>query len=70
MGKQAFTMATADLDLPRGVHEAARENFGGVSMRMVSAYSVISDQFITRFDVLYGYAALRPEFATVIADAV
>jgi hypothetical protein len=70
MGKQAFTMATADLDLPRGVHEAARENFDGVSMRMVSAYNVISDQFITRFDVLYGFGALRPEFATVIADAI
>ena len=70
MGKQAFTLATADLDLPRGVHEAARENFDGISLRMVSAYNVTTDQFITRFDVLYGFAALRPEFAVVLADAV
>lgn len=34
---QAVTMATADLELPRGVHEAAREAFDGVSMRMVTA---------------------------------
>ena len=31
---QAVTMATADLELPRGVHEAAREAFDGVSMRI------------------------------------
>lgn len=34
---QAVTMATADLELPRGVHEAAREAFDGISMRMVTA---------------------------------
>jgi hypothetical protein len=66
----AFTMVTADLELPRGVHEAARETFDGVSMRLVTAYNINSDQMITRLDVLYGYAPLKPEFAVVIADAV
>lgn len=42
---QAVTMATADLELPRGVHEAAREAFDGVSMRMVTAYNVSTDQW-------------------------
>ena len=51
---QCVTMATADLELPRGVHEAAREAFDGVSMRMVTAYNVSTDQFITRLDILYG----------------
>jgi hypothetical protein len=67
---EAVTMATADLELPRGVHEAAREAFDGVSMRMISAYNVESDQFITRLDVLYGYLWVRPEWACVIADAI
>lgn len=65
---EAVTMATADLELPRGVHEAAREQFDGVSMRMVTAYAVGTDQFITRLDILYGYLWVRPEWAVVVAD--
>ena len=63
-------MATADLELPRGVHEAARESFDGISMRMVTAYNVTNDQFLTRLDILYGYLWVRPEWAVVIADAL
>lgn len=67
---EAITMATADLELPRGVHEAARESFDGVSMRMVSAYNIGTDQFITRLDILYGYLWVRPEWVCVVADAI
>jgi hypothetical protein len=66
--RDAFTLATADLELPRGVHEASRAEWGGVSMRAVTAYDVMSDQFITRLDILYGYVAPRPEWATVVLD--
>jgi hypothetical protein len=65
---EAVTMATADLELPKGVHEAHRESYDGVSMRMVSAYSIGTDQFITRLDVLYGHLWVRPEWACVVAD--
>lgn len=67
---EAITLATADLELPRGVHEAAREMFDGVAMRMVTAYNVQSDEFITRLDILYGYLYVRPEWACVVADAI
>lgn len=67
---EAVTMATADLEVPRGVHEAARESFNGVSMRMVTAYNISTDQYITRLDILYGYLYVRPEWAVVIADAI
>ena len=67
---EAVTLATADLELPKGVHEAAREAFDGIAMRMVSAYNIATDQFITRLDVLYGYLYVRPEWAVVVADAV
>jgi len=67
---EAITMATADLVMPRGVHEAAREQYDGVSMRMVSAYNIETDQFVTRLDVLYGYLYVRPEWAVAIADAI
>jgi hypothetical protein len=67
---EAVTMGTADLELPRGVHEADRQAFDGVSMRMISAYNITTDQFITRLDVLYGFLWVRPEWACAVADIV
>lgn len=66
----AVTMATADLELPRGVHEADRQAYDGISLRMISDYDVKSDQFITRLDVLYGYLWVRPEWSCVVADTI
>lgn len=67
---EAITMATADLELPGGVHEAHREAFDGISIRMVTAYNITTDQFITRFDVLYGFLYVRPEWIVAIADSI
>lgn len=67
---EAVTLATADLEMPKNVHEAAREEFDGISMRMVTDYFIGTDQLITRLDVLYGYLWIRPEWACVIADQV
>lgn len=67
---EAITLATADLEVPQGVHEAFRESFDGVSMRMVTDYFIGTDQLITRLDVLYGYLWIRPEWACVVADAI
>jgi hypothetical protein len=67
---QAATLVTADLELPRGVHEAAREMIDDTSMRMVTAYNVSTDQFITRLDILYGYKWVRPEWAVVVPDVL
>jgi hypothetical protein len=59
----AFTLGTADLEIPQGVDFAARESYDGISMRIVRAYDVSSDNFICRIDVLGGWATLRPELA-------
>lgn len=67
---EAVTLATADLEMPKNVHEAAREEFDGVSMRMVTDYFIGTDQLITRLDVLYGYLWIRPEWACIVADVV
>jgi len=68
---EAFTLATADLEMPTaGVVQAARANFDGISLRMIEAYDVMSDSLITRMDILYGYAAIRPEWSCVVADVV
>lgn len=68
--KNAFTFATADLVLPRGVDMASRQQYDGISMRMVRSYDINTDAFPVRFDVLYGFKAIRPELACRIhADA-
>jgi hypothetical protein len=68
---EAFTLATADLEMPTaGVVEAARAEFDGCAMRMITAYDVMSDNLITRLDVLYGFAAIRPEWASIVADVL
>lgn len=70
MVPEAATLATADLEIPRGVHEAYREVYDGVSMRIVTAYDVTNDNFITRLDVLYGWAWIRPEWGVAVADVL
>jgi hypothetical protein len=69
MHKTAFALAFADLPLPRGVEEAARANDSeiGMSMRMVTQYTVNNDAMPTRCDVLYGYAGLYRQMATRVA---
>lgn len=67
---EAVTLATADLEIPGGVHEAAREQFDGISMRMITDYYIGTDQLITRLDVLYGFLWIRPEWAVIVADAI
>jgi hypothetical protein len=61
--KDAFTFATADLVMPKGVDMAAREVFDGISMRIVRQYDINNDRFPCRLDVLYGYKTIRPQLA-------
>lgn len=66
---EAFTLVTADLDLPTGaVVQAAREAYDGISLRMIRDYNSTTDFWLSRLDILYGWCAVRPEWAVVIAD--
>lgn len=67
--RDAFTLVTADLPLPRGVDMGARvaDKQLGISLRIVRAYDITSDQWPTRIDVLYGWASLRSELACRVA---
>lgn len=66
---EAITIATADLVLPKNV-EAARAEYDGVSLRMLTQYMSGTDQEITRIDILYGYLYIRPEWMVAVADSV
>ncbi len=61
--EDAFTFATADLIMPKGVDFAAREVMDGLSMRIVRQYDIVNDKFPCRLDVLYGYQTLRAQLA-------
>ena len=65
--KDAFTFATADLVMPKGVDFAAREVYDGISIRVVRQYDINNDAFPCRLDVLYGYKTIRPQLAARIA---
>lgn len=66
--KDAFCLACADLDTPQGTDRAARvsDKQLGLSIRMIRDYTISTDQWPCRLDILYGWAALRPELACVI----
>jgi hypothetical protein len=61
--RDAFTLVTADLEMPKGVDFAARDVADGISMRIVRDYSIVNDTLPCRIDVLYGWTSLRPEWA-------
>lgn len=67
----AFTMASADLEMPQGGADSSRvsSNKLGFSMRFVKQYSIQTDQNAARLDILYGFKTLRPELAARIWSA-
>jgi hypothetical protein len=67
--RDAFTFATADLELPGGVDMAKRVSSKklGISMRLVRAYDINNDRLPCRIDILGGWKTLRPELAARVS---
>ena len=64
----ALTFVMAELDMPTsGVIAASRMSVDDYSFRMVAYYNGDNDQIRVRIDGLWGWAALRPEWATRLA---
>lgn len=61
--KDAFTLVTVDLEMPNGVDWKARETMDGVSMRIVRDWDIVNDKWVTRLDILPGYAVLYADWA-------
>jgi hypothetical protein len=66
--KDAFTFATADLVMPKGLDFAAREVMDGISLRIVRQYDINNDKFPCRLDVLYGFKTIRAQLACRLAN--
>lgn len=64
--RDALVLATADLEVPKGVDMASRANMDGLSLRFVRQYDATTDNFLARFDILYGVKVVRPEWGVCI----
>lgn len=65
--KEFATLGTADLEVPNGIDFGHRDDYDGISMRVIRAYDVGNDQLPCRIDILGGFQVLRPEWASVIS---
>jgi hypothetical protein len=61
--KEAFQFVTADLPLMDDAHKCSRRVQDGLSMRVWQASDIRNDELLMRIDILYGMAALRPEWS-------
>jgi len=61
--KEAFQFITADLPLMAGADKCVRKVQDGLSMRVWMDGDIRNDELLMRIDILYGMAALRPEWA-------
>lgn len=61
--KDAFTMVTVDMDLPRGMDMAERMAVDGVSMRFVRGFDITNNKRLCRFDVMAGFGSLQRDWA-------
>lgn len=61
--KNAFTFASIDLEMPRGMDMTARERMDGVSMRFVRGWDIINDEFVSRLDILPVYGVMYEDWA-------
>lgn len=66
--KDAFTFATAELPLMTSSEKCVRQTYDGLSLRVWQDSDIRNDELLTRIDILYGYAAIRPQWACRITS--
>ena len=66
--KDAFTFVTADLPLMSSSEKCVRKTYDGISLRVWQDSDIRNDEMLTRIDILYGYAAIRPAWASRITS--
>lgn len=66
--KDAFTFITADLPLMDDAIKCVRRTQDGLNLRVWQGSDIRNDEMLMRLDILYGWAALRPEWACRITN--
>jgi hypothetical protein len=67
--KDAYQFITGDLPLFDEANKCARRVKDGVSLRCWQDSDIINDRLIVRLDILYGFAALRPQWGCRLIGA-
>lgn len=60
---EAFQFVTADLPIMDDAQKCVRINKDGLALRVWMASDIRNDELLMRIDILYGMAALRPQWA-------
>lgn len=66
--RDAYTFATADLPLMADAAKCVRQQYDGISLRLWQQSDILNDVMLTRLDILYGYAAIRPQWGCRITS--
>jgi P22 coat protein - gene protein 5 len=66
--KEAFQFVTADLPLKSDAQSCVRMTQDGLGLRVWRQGDIRNDEDLLRIDILYGFAALRPEWACRITS--
>jgi hypothetical protein len=66
--RDAFAFVTADLPLMDGAEKCVRRTQDGISLRVWEDGDIRNDELLMRIDILYGFAAIRPYWASRITN--
>lgn len=66
--KEAFSFVTADLPLMAESESCVRRVQDGISLRVWQGADIVNDRMLMRIDLLWGFAAIRPEWACRITN--
>lgn len=66
--RDAFTFATAALPIMADASKCVVKTYDGISLRVWTGSDIRNDEQLTRIDILYGYAAIRPQWACRITS--
>jgi hypothetical protein len=66
--KDAFTFASAALPMMADAAKCSVQTYDDLSIRCWQASDIRNDEMLTRIDILYGYAAIRPQWASRITS--
>jgi hypothetical protein len=66
--KDAFTFVSAELPQMADSVKCVTQTYDGMSIRVWQQSDIRNDELLTRIDMLYGYAAIRPQWACRITN--
>jgi hypothetical protein len=66
--KDAFTFVTAELPIMKRSEDCRVATMDGLSIRVWQDSDIRNDELLTRIDMLYGYEAIRPQWACRITS--